>query len=95
MSVSDMLKEKADPLFNPGKCQLTIQIKREILNDVKDELPSSNFTALFENPNQPSKIIEKAPQHGKIGMREDPSDIDVIQRKTLALAATGTDSAFP
>ena len=142
-----MLKEKADPLLlDPGKCQLTIQIKREILDDVKNEVPSSDFTAVFESPNKPSRGTGKAPQQGKIGTGEDPSGIDVpqqgkigtgedpsgidvpqqgkigtgedpsgidvpqqgkigtgedpsgldvLQRQTLALATTGTDSAFP
>ena len=80
-------------MFDPGKCQLTIQIKRENLDEIQDKLASSESTAEFDSANRRLRGIENTTHQGRT--REESSDIDSIQRQTLALVPTGTESAFP
>ncbi|KAL8793413.1 MAG: hypothetical protein Q9195_003999 [Heterodermia aff. obscurata] len=91
LGVSDLLKEKANSLmFDPGKCQLTIQIKRESLDEVQHELASSESTAGFDNANQRLlRKTENSIHKGQISIGKDSNDIDIIQRRTLALIPTG------
>ena len=94
LSVSDLLKEKSDSLmFDSGKCQLTTQIKRESLDEIQDKLASSKSTTEFDSANRRLRRIENTTHQGRT--REESSDIDFIQRQTLALVPTGTESAFP
>lgn len=91
LSVSDLLKEKADSLILDPRCQLTIQIKRENLSDVQDGPASSEFAAEFDSPDQRLRRIENISPQGQTSTEEDSSDIDLIQRRNLALVPTGME----
>ena len=91
LTISDSLREKAKALmFDPGNCQLTIQMTRENLDDVRNQLPFKEPTVTrdedsshqTEEPDCDSVVTKQATEAALI-------DMDSIQRQTLALIPTG------
>ena len=91
MTIRDSLNEKAKALiFDPGNCQLTIQMTRETLNDVRNQLPfqESTVTGDEESSHQPADL-NNDPVETKRAAEEALIEGEAIQRQTLALIPTG------
>ena len=89
LTVSELLKEKARALiFDPGNCQLTIQLTRENLDGVGGRLPCTESTMMTgEDLSHQTADLSI----GSSKTKQALNDVESIQRQTLALIPTGME----